>query len=58
MLRTSILFFVIALVAMLFGFYGIAGVSIELGKILLGVFLVLAVLTYLVGMFTGRQRRL
>jgi uncharacterized membrane protein YtjA (UPF0391 family) len=58
MLRTSILFFVVALVAMLFGFYGIAGVSAELGKILLGIFLVLAVLTYLFGMFSGRPRKL
>ncbi len=58
MLRTAILFFVIALVAMLFGFYGIAGVSVELGKILLGIFLVLAVITYLMSMFGGRPRSL
>ncbi len=58
MLRTAILFFVVALVAMLFGFYGIAGISIDLGKTLLGVFLVLAVLTYLVSLFSGRPRKL
>jgi uncharacterized membrane protein YtjA (UPF0391 family) len=58
MLRTAILFFVIALIAMLFGFYGIAGVSIDLGKTLLAVFLVLAVITYLLSIFSGRPRKL
>lgn len=53
MLRAAITFFVLGLVAMLFGAYGIAGISIELGKILLMVFIALAVLTFLVGIARG-----
>ena len=40
MLRAAIIFFVLGLIAMLFGAYGIAGVSIEVGKVLLMVFIV------------------
>lgn len=53
MLRAAIIFFVLGLVAMLFGAYGIAGVSIELGKVLLMVFIVLAILSFVVGLIRG-----
>ena len=53
MLRAAITFFVLGLVAMLFGAYGIAGVSIELGKVLLMVFIVLAILSFVVGLIRG-----
>ena len=53
MLRAAITFFVLGLVAMLFGAYGIAGVSIELGKVLLMVFIVLAILSFVVGLVRG-----
>ncbi len=53
MLRAAITFFVLGLVAMLFGAYGIAGVSIEVGKILLMVFIVLAILSFVVGLIRG-----
>lgn len=46
MLQAAIIFFVLAIVAMLFGAYGIAGLSVEVGKILLMVFLVLAVISF------------
>jgi uncharacterized membrane protein YtjA (UPF0391 family) len=49
MLRLAIVFLVIALVAALFGFGGIVGVSIEAAKILFFVFIVLAVLSFLGG---------
>lgn len=53
MLRAAIIFFVLGLVAMLFGAYGIAGVSIEVGKVLLMVFIVLAILSFVVGLIRG-----
>jgi len=58
MLRASIAFFILALVAMIFGASGVAGFSIEAGKLLLTVFLVLAVVSYLVSLFTGTRRQI
>lgn len=49
MLHYAVVFFVIALIAALFGFGGIAASAVEIGKILFFVFLVLAVLSYLFG---------
>ena len=54
MLRCAVLFLVIALVAALFGFVGVASYSWEGAKILFFVFLVLAVLSFLMG---GSRRR-
>ncbi len=58
MLRAALLFFVLALVAILFGATGFAGVSMEIGRILLIVFLVLAVISFLGGMLTGRNPKM
>ncbi len=41
MIRAAISFFILALVCFMLGAYGIAGLSMEIGKILLAVFLVL-----------------
>lgn len=49
MARLAILFFVIALVAALFGFGGIAGEAAWIGKLLLVVFLILAVVSMIFG---------
>ena len=49
MLRLAVFFLVIALVAGLFGFVGVAEISFEGAKILFFVFLVLAVLSFLLG---------
>jgi uncharacterized membrane protein YtjA (UPF0391 family) len=49
MLRLAIFFLVISLIAALFGFVGVAEISWEGAKILFFVFLVLAVLTLLLG---------
>lgn len=57
MLRAAIVFFVIGLVAMLLGATGFGGLSVEIGRTLLFVFLVLAVLSFLVSLFTGRTTR-
>ena len=53
MIRAAIAFFVLALIAVLFGAYGIAGLSMEVGKVLLMVFLVLAVLSFVGSLVTG-----
>ncbi len=58
MIRAAIAFFVLALIAILLGATGVAGLSLEIGKMLLTVFLVLAVISFLVGMFTGKKSNL
>ncbi len=49
MLRWAIVFFVIALVSAVFGFGGIAGEAAWIGKILLVVFLILALCSLVLG---------
>lgn len=55
MLRAALGFFVLALIAIVLGAGNIAGVSMEVGKMLLFVFLVLAVLSFVASLFTGRR---
>ena len=55
MLRAALGFFVVALVAILFGATGFAGVSMEIGRTLLFVFLVLAAISFVVGLVGGRR---
>ena len=55
MLSWAITFLVIALVAALFGFGGIAGTAIEAAKIVFFVAIVLFVVSALVGVFRGRR---
>lgn len=49
MLHYAVVFFVIALIAALFGFGGIAASAVGIGKILFVVFAVLALLSFLFG---------
>jgi len=49
MLRWSILFLVVALIAGLFGFFDVAGTSMWIAKVLFFVFLVLFIVSLLVG---------
>jgi uncharacterized membrane protein YtjA (UPF0391 family) len=49
MLHWAIIFFVIAVIAAVFGFGGVAGEAAWIGKVLLCVFLVLAVLSLIFG---------
>jgi uncharacterized membrane protein YtjA (UPF0391 family) len=51
MLHYALIFFVIALVAALLGFRGVAGLSAEFGWI----FVVLAVVILVVGLLSGRM---
>ena len=53
MIRASIVFFVLGLLALLLGATGIAGVSMEIAKILLYVFLGLAVVSFLGSMMSA-----
>ncbi|OFZ17700.1 MAG: DUF1328 domain-containing protein [Bdellovibrionales bacterium RBG_16_40_8] len=55
MMRAAIAFFVLALVAFIFGATGIAGLSMEIAKILLVVFVVLALISFAVALVTGRN---
>lgn len=50
MLRYAVIFFIIALVAALFGFGGIAAGATEIAKILFFVFLVIAVITFVLNL--------
>ena len=54
MLGAAVFFLILALVAAVFGFGGIAGAAVGLAKILFFVFLVLAIL----GFFLGRRPRI
>ncbi len=54
MLHYAIVFFVIALIAALFGFGGIAASAVGIAKILFFVFIVLAVVSFLFGSMRGR----
>lgn len=54
MIRAALAFFILALVAFIFGAYGIAGLSMDIGKVLLGVFLVLALISFVTGLIQGR----
>ena len=55
MLRAAIVFFLIGLIAMFLGMGNIAGVSMEMGKLLLLVFLGLAVLSFVISLISGRR---
>ena len=50
MLRYSVIFLVIALVAALFGFGGIASGAVEIAKILFFVFVIIAIVTFIVSL--------
>jgi uncharacterized membrane protein YtjA (UPF0391 family) len=55
MLRLAVLFLVIALVAALFGFGGVAGIAWDGARIFAVIFLILAVLSALGGYGYGRR---
>jgi uncharacterized membrane protein YtjA (UPF0391 family) len=49
MLRWSLLFFVVALIAAVFGFGGLAGDAAWIGQVLVVVFLIVAVVSFIFG---------
>jgi uncharacterized membrane protein YtjA (UPF0391 family) len=50
MLRAAIAFFIIAIIAAIFGYGGVAEGAADIGKVLFVGFLVIAVLTLIVGL--------
>ncbi len=54
MLHYAVVFFIIALVAALFGFGGIAASAVGIGKVLFFVFAVMAVASFLFGLSRRR----
>lgn len=55
MVRAAIAFFIIGIFAYVLGANNVAGMSVEVGKILLIVFVSLAVLGYVTSLVTGRK---
>jgi len=55
MLHYAVVFFIIALIAAVFGFGGIAAGAVEIGKILFFIFLVLAVVSFVINALRGRS---
>jgi len=53
MLRAAIVFFVLGLVAMLLGATGFAGLSVDIGKTLLLVFIILAAISFVASLLSG-----
>lgn len=58
MLNWSITFLIIAIIAAIFGFGGIAATAVDMAKILFVVFLVLFLVSLLIGMFRGKDVKL
>ena len=57
MLRWAIAFFIIAIIAALFGFGGVAAAATDMARILFYIFLVLFVIALLIfGLLGGRRR--
>lgn len=54
MLRWAVIFFVIAIIAAIFGFGGIAGAATDIAKILFFVFLVIFLLSLVFGLLKGK----
>jgi len=55
MLRAAIAFFVLGLIAILLGANGVGGLSLDIGKTLLFVLLILAVISFIASMVSGRK---
>ena len=55
MLRAAIAFFVLGLVAILLGANGIGGLSIDIGRTLLFIFLILAVISFIASLVVGKR---
>ncbi len=54
MLHYAVVFLVIALIAALFGFGGIAAGAVEIAKILFFVFVIMAVVTFVISLMRKR----
>ena len=57
MLRASISFFMIAILAIILGANNLAGLSMEIGKMILGIFLILSLVSFLFTVNTSRKNK-
>ena len=57
MLQAAIAFFVLGLLAIIMGATNFAGVSMEIGKTLLIVFLILAAVSFVINLVSGRSSK-
>ncbi len=55
MLNAAITFFVLAILAFVLGANGVAGISMEIGRTLLWVFLLFAVISFVANLVRGRR---
>ena len=55
MVRAAIAFFALALISLLFGLTGMAGVSMDIARTLLYFFVILAVVSFVASMVSGRR---
>jgi len=55
MLRAAIGFFVLALISLVVGMNGLAGMSMEIGRILISVFIVLAIISLVASLVSGKR---
>lgn len=55
MIRWALIFLVIALIAAILGFTGIAGAAVGIAKMLFGLFLAICVILFLIGLFASRK---
>lgn len=58
MLRAAIIFFIIAVIAAVFGFGGIASGAATIAQILFGIFLVLFLISIVAHLVSGRGKRI
>jgi hypothetical protein len=55
MLKASITFFLLGIFSMVLGAYGIAGLSIDIGKIFLAIFMLFATISFIINFISGRR---
>jgi uncharacterized membrane protein YtjA (UPF0391 family) len=55
LLKWALIFFVVALIAALFGFTGIAGGAMDIARILFFIFLVVFLVLLVMGLFVGKK---
>lgn len=58
MLRAAIIFFIVAVIAAVFGFGGIASGAATIAQILFGIFLVLFLISIVAHLVSGRGKRI
>ena len=55
MVRAAILFLILGMVAYALGSYGVAGLSVEIGKFILFIFLILSVTSFITSLFRNED---